>query len=117
MLAFIPLARAVSSELIMFEAQGCEYCERWNSEVGDIYADTDVGRSFPLRRVDMDDEWPRYLRHIKGIRYSPTFVVVDGGREVGRMTGYIDEAFFWGYLDEITKGLVQGNQGKDTPTN
>ena len=32
------------------------------------------------------------------VRYTPTFVVVDNGREVGRITGYINDDAFWGLL-------------------
>ena len=35
------------------------------------------------------------------VRYSPTFVLVDQGREVGRMEGYTGEDFFWGLLERL----------------
>jgi thioredoxin-related protein len=96
------VAKAVdAAELIMFEAPGCEYCALWNEEVGDIYAGTDMGKLVPLRRVQMDEKWPQELRQIKPVRYSPTFVVFENGQELGRITGYPGEAFFWGYLDQI----------------
>lgn len=114
LLTVAPLAHGLSAELVMFETEGCEYCALWNSQVGEIYAETELGKIAPLRRVDMDAERPMDLRHIKGIRYSPTFVVVDGQREVGRMTGYIDESFFWGYLEEIIKTLDPGDEKTST---
>jgi thioredoxin-related protein len=39
------------------------------------------------------------------VRYTPTFVVVDHGHEVGRITGYIDDESFWGLLDALAAKL------------
>jgi hypothetical protein len=40
------------------------------------------------------------------VRYSPTFVVVMDGREIGRIEGYPGEAFFWGLLEKYTPQLM-----------
>ena len=90
-----------ATELIMFESRGCEYCALWNEEIGEIYAETKTGETVPLRRVQMEEKLSEEWRNIKSIRYSPTFVVIEDGREIGRITGYPGEAFFWGYMDEI----------------
>ena len=37
--------------------------------------------------------------------YTPTFVVVDGGREIGRITGFINDEAFWGLLDTLAAKL------------
>lgn len=39
------------------------------------------------------------------MRYTPTFVLIDGGREVGRIEGYPGEAFFWGLLEKLARDL------------
>ena len=36
---------------------------------------------------------------------TPTFVLVERGREVGRITGYPGADFFWGLLDGLLKKL------------
>jgi thioredoxin-related protein len=92
-----------AAELIMFEQFGCEWCEVWNAEVGTIYAKTDEGRRASLRRVDIDDDRPADLAGIRGVRYTPTFVVMDRGREVGRILGYPGEDMFYGLLNQILK--------------
>ena len=48
-----------------------------------------------MRPISVHDEPPADLSFIKGVVYTPTFVVVDQGREVGRMVGYITDYFFW----------------------
>lgn len=89
-----------AAELVMFESDSCEWCEKWHQEIGPVYGKTDEARVAPLRRVDIDDQIPEDLRDIKGIHYTPTFVLMDDGQEVGRILGYPGEDFFWGLLSE-----------------
>ena len=35
------------------------------------------------------------------VRFTPTFVLVDGDREIGRIEGYPGEDFFWGRLERL----------------
>ena len=90
-----------AAELVMFEAEGCEWCETWNREIGPIYPKTEEGRLAPLRRVDLHARRPDDLKDIKGIVYTPTFVLVEGCRELGRIVGYPGEDFFWGLLAQL----------------
>jgi hypothetical protein len=92
---------AQAAELVMFEAPGCTWCEAWDEEVGVVYVKTEEGRAAPLRRVDIDDPRPPDLEALQGVVYTPTFVLLDAGREVGRILGYPGEGFFWSLLDEL----------------
>jgi thioredoxin-related protein len=93
-------AQATASELVMFERDGCPWCQRWNKEIGTIYDRTQEASRLPLRRVNLDRQQGGFTLK-EPVRYTPTFVVVDGGAEVGRITGYIDDASFWGLLDAL----------------
>ena len=93
------------TELIMFEADGCSWCERWNEEIGVLYDKTDEARVAPLRRVDLDDERPADLTFVRGVVFTPTFVVIRDGREIGRIVGYPGEEFFWPLLGDVLKKL------------
>lgn len=93
-----PPARAL--ELVMFEAPGCAYCAQWHAEVGDAYPKTAEGKAAPLRAVQLRSP-PEDLKFIKGVVFTPTFVLVHEGREVGRIQGYPGEDFFWGLLNEL----------------
>ena len=85
-------------KLIMFEELGCEYCDLWNEEIGAFYSKTPEGQFAPLTRVFKGD--PR-VSQIKRVIYTPTFVVLHGDREIGRILGYPGEEFFWAFLGDI----------------
>lgn len=94
------LAQATASELVLFERDGCPWCNRWNREIGAIYEKTQEARRLPLRRVNLDRQ-AAGIKLKEPVRYTPTFVVVDGGAEVGRITGYISDDSFWGLLGTL----------------
>lgn len=96
---------AQSAELVMFEEAGCVWCERWNDEIGSAYANTDEGRLAPLRRVDLDAPRPTDLVDVSSVAFTPTFVVMDGGKEYGRIVGYPGQDFFWPTLQNILSSL------------
>ena len=87
--------------LIMFEQEGCHYCELWDKNIGVFYDKTPEGHFAPLRRVDihMDDKVP----NVKPVIFTPTFVLYKNGNEVGRLTGYMSDDFFWGLLSPMLK--------------
>lgn len=96
-------ARVSAAELVMFESTACSWCETWHDEIGVIYDKTPEAESLPLRRVDVDDGRPVDLAHIGPIVYTPTFIALEKGVEVGRIVGYPGEDFFWQLLGEIVK--------------
>ncbi|MGI9355387.1 MAG: transcriptional regulator [Rhizobiaceae bacterium] len=102
---------ALAAELIMFEQDYCEYCERWNEEVGVVYHKTVEGKRAPLRRLDIHGSLPEDLAYLTTGAFTPTFVLVDKGKEVGRIRGYPGEDFFWGLLGQMLKKLPEAAIG------
>jgi hypothetical protein len=102
-------ARASAAELVMFERAGCPYCALFSREVAPIYARTDEGKAAPLRRVDIHGPIPSDLDFVAIERITPVFVLIDHGREVGRIRGYPGEDNFWGLLT----GLIEELHGTD----
>lgn len=96
---------AAAAEFIMFERSGCAWCMRWDLEVAPGYERSEEGRIAPLRRVSLDNGQPRDLPLAAPVRFTPTFVLMDRGRELGRITGYMDEATFWGLLGKMIERL------------
>tara|TARA_R110000751_G_scaffold172928_3_gene279326 strand:+ start:37027 stop:37452 length:426 start_codon:yes stop_codon:yes gene_type:complete len=95
-----------SAELVMLERDGCVWCMRWDEEVGPIYPKTAESKTAPLRRVDIDEPWPDDLVNIAKDQFTPTFILVDDGKEIGRMRGYAGDEFFWVLLDEMLGKLA-----------
>ncbi len=94
-------APAAAQQLLMFDSPNCEWCEAWEQDVGVIYDKTPQGRSLPLRRLPLADGLPADVAVNRPVIYTPTFILVESGREVGRITGYPGEDFFWSLLDEL----------------
>jgi len=91
-------ARSDAAELLVFGRDGCVWCQRWDREVGASYGKTAEAKVLPLRHVNIDRQATFSVALASPVRYTPTFVVVDNGREVGRITGYINDDAFWGLL-------------------
>ncbi len=108
MCALSPLP-APAAELVLFESAGCAWCEAWDAEIGAIYPKAAESRIAPLRRVDIHTGRPPDLAVIRGIVYTPTFVLMDNGEEVGRIIGYAGEEFFWGLLEIELRKLGKRN--------
>ena len=103
----LPFVGSEAAELVMFETRSCEWCARWNEEVGVVYDRTAEGRRAPLRRVDLQRDRPEDLRRLGAIVYTPTFVLMDRGSEVGRILGYPGEGHFWGLLGALIGKLPE----------
>ena len=98
-------ASARAAELLMFETRGCPWCAAWHREVGSGYARSTEGQRAPLRRLDLADTEKAGVTFATPITASPTFVLVDKGREIGRITGYPGADFFWGLLAPLVAKL------------
>lgn len=95
------------TELVMFELGTCIYCAVWNDAVGRTYAETLPGKRAPLRRVYLTEPRPDDLKHITGVRMTPTFVLLDEGREVGRIHGYASPGQFWDQLGILLQKMTR----------
>ncbi|WP_171229668.1 hypothetical protein [Ruegeria sp. HKCCA4008] len=93
-----PLALRAEMTLLMAEEDGCMWCARWDSEISGIYPKTQEGNAAPLQRVDIHETLPDGITLKRPLYYTPTFVLLDNGHEIGRIEGYPGEDFFWGLL-------------------
>ena len=98
------------AELLMFDDPGCPYCRAWHREVGAAYRNSPEGKRAPLRVVQLRGPKPEGITLASAVRATPTFVLVQDGREVGRLTGYGGADFFWGLLGDLMKKLKPGSQ-------
>lgn len=105
-LAFmLPVEAVFAAELVYFKSAACSVCERWDEEVGEIYSKTSESSVLPLRMHDIHDERPEDFKFVRGVVYTPTFVMIEDGREVGRIVGYIRDYFFWEQVNALMKKI------------
>jgi hypothetical protein len=105
MFIMLTAMQARAAELVMFEQAGCEWCGVFDREIAPIYGKTDEGIRAPLRRVNIAAPPPPDLAFIQMERLTPLFVLIENGREIGRIRGYPGEDNFWGLLDVLLKKL------------
>jgi hypothetical protein len=106
---------ARAAELVMFEQKGCVWCQRFDREIAPAYDKTTEGKRAPLRRVDVGQPVPSDLGFIRRERFTPVFVLVDGGREFGRIRGYPGDTFFFGLLANMIEKLDRGEAASPEP--
>ena len=93
--ALPPDLQTAPAVLLLIEDRGCPYCARWDRDVREAYLNSEEGRFAPLvRRFRGAPD----VAFIPNVIYSPTFVVLAHGREVGRIVGYQGADFFWAKL-------------------
>jgi len=98
-----------TARLVMLERHDCPWCQRWLREVGEqSWNLSDLGRRAPLRRVDVAQGLPDDLRHLTNWHFTPTFVLVANGRELGRIIGYQNDLFFWQQAEALLARLADG---------
>lgn len=100
LLSFLSLP-AFAAELVMYTRNGCPFCLRFEREVAPVYAKTPEGKAAPLRRIDLPAGGVRDGGLREPVFATPTFVLVEDGQEVGRITGYLNDDMFWGLLGRL----------------
>lgn len=100
-----------AAELVMVEQAGCHWCAQWNAQISEIYPKTAEGRFAPLRRIDLRAPVPEDLELNGQAVFTPTFILVQDGRELGRMEGYPGEELFWWGLSALLAEHTDFNGG------
>jgi hypothetical protein len=96
--------------LVMVDDPACGYCRKWDAEVGIGYPKSAEGRRAPLvkrnkRHADLEPYKP--------LIYTPTFLLVDSGTEVGRIVGYPGPDFFYAELERLLAKVADRVQPGD----
>lgn len=98
--AALPVLAAGSADvgLIMVDAPDCGYCRKFDAEIGRGYPKSAQGRFAPLVKVRRK---ARELASFNPVIYTPTFILVRRGEELGRITGYPGLEYFYSELDSL----------------
>lgn len=106
--AFLALySTAYAAELLMVEQHDCPFCERFLAEIGPIYPKTEEGKLAPLLRVNLSDPLEDQYELLKPVSYTPTFILIEDGAEIDRLTGYRGDEHFWFLLGEMLEKIKQ----------
>ena len=89
------------NKLVMITADYCIYCQIWEKEIGEIYPKTDISKSFPLEKIELDEDSIKNDPNNYETKITPTFVFFREKEEIGRITGYSSAEMFWWQVDEI----------------
>jgi len=94
--------QASAMELVMIEQTICPFCKQFDDEVK--YSESETAKALPLRRIKLSDPWPQDLANISHDKLTPTFILVDNGKELGRLRGYPGKEGFWALLEKLMDG-------------
>jgi len=108
---------ARAAALVMLEQAGCPWCARFDRDIAPTYKKTAEGRRAPLGRVDIERPIPPDLGFLQIQRFTPVFVLVDKGREIGRTRGYPGEESFWMQLAVLLQKLGPAGTGRERAQN
>ena len=73
-IANVTLAQGI--KLLMFEQDGCYWCEIWDHEIAAIYPKTLEGDVAPLQRIDIHSKLSTDIILKSSPQFTPTFIVV-----------------------------------------
>ncbi len=97
----LPHLATADTVLLMAEEDGCYWCATWTKQIGPIYPKTPEGQMAPLLRYDVTGPAPDGMHLDRPVHFTPTFILMQDGAEMGRIEGYPGEDFFWGLLSQL----------------
>lgn len=97
----LPVIAWAETSLVMVEQLGCVYCQAWDKDISTIYPLTDEGKAAPLIRIQLRAPVPEGMTFLRPAAFTPTFVLLKDGSEIGRIEGYPGEDFFWALLGQM----------------
>lgn len=75
-------------EVVVFEADNCNFCETFRSDVLPLYKSSKIGRETPIRFVNVSHSDETKMGLSGAITMAPTVVVMHQGQEIDRIVGY-----------------------------
>lgn len=94
-----------AAELLMFEQKACPFCAEFNREIAPDYPRSRAGGIAPLRHVDIYESRTGGIAGLDPAVFTPTFVLVENGNEVGRMMGYPGRRYFYPEIQALLDKL------------
>ncbi len=89
------IAGRTELQLVVMEAPGCIYCGLFRRDVLPSYEASARAKDVPVRFLDINDMATSDLDLQSSVEIVPTFVLVKGNKEVGRIPGYVGPETFY----------------------
>lgn len=100
----------LAAELLMIHSPTCIFCQAFMRDVEPGYSESEQAKEYPLWVVDISDpidkDWINvqlFMENMRPIRGTPTFIIWNDDREVGRFVGYGGKEWFYRKLDILIK--------------
>ena len=82
--------------LVYVFSDQCVFCKAWERDVGRLYGDTEYAKRAPLFKIDIKLFSKHFTDVTPKVSGTPTFILMNGNDEVGRIVGYQNrDMFFW----------------------
>jgi thioredoxin-related protein len=92
-------------ELLVVEIDNCIYCSIFRRDVVPTYMNSERARQVPMRFVDINAPDVDRLALAGPIDRVPTVLVIEDGREIGRIVGYVGPENFFHSLSHLLSGI------------
>jgi len=88
--------------LVYVFSNDCVFCKAWDRDVGRLYGRTDYAKKAPLFKIDISLFSKHFTNVTRKVSGTPTFILMSGNDEVGRIIGYQNrDMFFWALSEYI----------------
>jgi thioredoxin-related protein len=92
-----------TAELLVFEAKGCAYCFIFRRDVVPGYQQSPRARDVPMRFIDVRKADLTRLQLRAPLTMLPTVILMEHGREVDRISGYMGPEPFFHMVSRLMK--------------
>jgi hypothetical protein len=99
-----PPSGAVSQEIVVFEVDNCTVCGAFRDHVLPRYRQSPRAAELPIRFVDVNEADVTKMKLAAPIQMVPTMVMMRGGQEVDRISGYTGPDNFFLLVGKMLKG-------------
>ena len=88
--------------LVYVFSEHCVFCKAWERDVGRLYGDTEYAKKAPLFKIEISLFSEYFTDVTPNVSVTPTFILMSGNDEVGRIVGYQNrDMFFWALSEYI----------------
>ena len=86
--------------LVYVFSDHCVFCKAWERDVGRLYEDTEYAKKAPLFKMEISLFSEHFTDVTPNVSVTPTFILMSGNDEVGRIVGYQNRDMFFLALSE-----------------